>query len=333
MEFSTLNAQAESLLKSILKMFDGNEYSFVKVPIDNLPATVKPNVDQLSRELQKEDLISSYQLRTNNELFAVLTSKALEYFDDRKKDVVHEMMFRKLPKNSEQLLEKILDLESQDQNVAQVLDDNLKSLSDKQRGILVNILKELENYNLIEFTWEGQNLINAQLKKLGRSYFDRKEKYYNAHDLPATTVPPQPPVPVNQMQADSVAEAVADVRQRRLDLLGDDGAEEEPMFTGQNQPDPPLFMQPQVPAQKQMPVDIYGYLDSLAEQRGGADTEQLKQLIEDVGEFLELLKFQKTVPDNPELWDKLQVQFQKHPWFLGEITQLVGREVLALLPR
>lgn len=66
------------------------------------------------------------------------------------------------------------------------------------------------------------------------------------------------------------------------------------------------------------------------EDKGGADAEELRAILEEVKEYIDNLEESKHVAKNKGLFSKLSNHLEKHGWFYGEIVGLLGAAVLQI---
>lgn len=67
------------------------------------------------------------------------------------------------------------------------------------------------------------------------------------------------------------------------------------------------------------------------EEKGGDEAEELRQLLEEVKEYIENMQESKHVAKNKGLFAKLSNHLEKHGWFYGEVVGLLGTAVLQLV--
>ena len=64
------------------------------------------------------------------------------------------------------------------------------------------------------------------------------------------------------------------------------------------------------------------------EERGGADKETLKELLDDVKELIENIESSRSIPKQKKLYERLNAHIVKHGWFYGAVIQLLGTAVM-----
>lgn len=74
-------------------------------------------------------------------------------------------------------------------------------------------------------------------------------------------------------------------------------------------------------------IDLQKRIDS----QGGADTEELKEILEDVKELIENIESSRLIPKQKQLFKKLSDHASKHGWFYAEIVSLLGQHIITML--
>lgn len=67
------------------------------------------------------------------------------------------------------------------------------------------------------------------------------------------------------------------------------------------------------------------------EERGGADKEELKELLAEVKELTENMETTRSIPKQKGLFKRLSDHMATHGWFYAEVVALLGQQALSLL--
>lgn len=77
--------------------------------------------------------------------------------------------------------------------------------------------------------------------------------------------------------------------------------------------------------------NIVKNLEKYIEENGGADKEELKNILEDTKELCSDIKPGSTLPTRKRLFEKLSNHMAKHGWFYGAIVQLIGTTAMQVM--
>lgn len=66
-------------------------------------------------------------------------------------------------------------------------------------------------------------------------------------------------------------------------------------------------------------------------EKGGEDSEKLKELLDEVKELIENMQESRHIPKNKSLFERLSNHLEKHGWFYGEVVGLIGAAAMQLL--
>ena len=72
-------------------------------------------------------------------------------------------------------------------------------------------------------------------------------------------------------------------------------------------------------------------IEKMIEEKGNEDKEELQKLLEEVKELIENIEASRNVPKQKSLMQRLSDHFEKHGWFYGAVSQLLGTKVIDLL--
>lgn len=67
------------------------------------------------------------------------------------------------------------------------------------------------------------------------------------------------------------------------------------------------------------------------DEKGGEDTEELRDVLEEIKEFLENIKESRHIPKNKRLFERLSAHLTKHGWFYGEVVALIGTATMQMM--
>ena len=66
-------------------------------------------------------------------------------------------------------------------------------------------------------------------------------------------------------------------------------------------------------------------------EKGGEDSEKLKELLDEVKELIENMQESRHIPKNKSLFERLSNHLEKHGWFYGEVVGLIGAAAMQML--
>lgn len=72
-------------------------------------------------------------------------------------------------------------------------------------------------------------------------------------------------------------------------------------------------------------------IEKMIDEQGSEDREILYQLLEEVKELLENIEASRNIPKQKSLMQRLSDHLEKHSWFYGAVTQLIGSKIIGLL--
>ena len=72
-------------------------------------------------------------------------------------------------------------------------------------------------------------------------------------------------------------------------------------------------------------------IEKRIEDDGGEDKEALKGLLDEAKELIENIQATREIPKNKGFFNRLSLHLEKHGWFYGEITGLLGNAVLTMI--
>ena len=72
-------------------------------------------------------------------------------------------------------------------------------------------------------------------------------------------------------------------------------------------------------------------IESEIDEKGGEDSENLRELLDEVKELIENMQESRHIPKNKSLFEKLSNHLEKHGWFYGEVIGLIGAAAMQML--
>lgn len=72
-------------------------------------------------------------------------------------------------------------------------------------------------------------------------------------------------------------------------------------------------------------------IEKAIDEKGGADKEELKDLLNEVRELVDNMQTSRTIPKQKNLYKRLSNHLEKHGWFYGAIVQLLGTAAVGIL--
>lgn len=72
-------------------------------------------------------------------------------------------------------------------------------------------------------------------------------------------------------------------------------------------------------------------LEREIDEKGGDDSANLKELLDEVKELIENMQESRRIPKNKSLFERLSNHLEKHGWFYGEVIGLIGAAAMQML--
>lgn len=69
-------------------------------------------------------------------------------------------------------------------------------------------------------------------------------------------------------------------------------------------------------------------LEKEIEEKGNEDKEELKQILEEVKDYIDNINATKSIPKNTGLFKRIGNHFNKHQWFYSQVVGLLGQALL-----
>lgn len=74
-------------------------------------------------------------------------------------------------------------------------------------------------------------------------------------------------------------------------------------------------------------------IESEIDEKGGGDSANLRELLDEVKELIENIQESRHIPKNKSLFERLSNHLEKHGWFYGEVVGLIGAATMQMLQR
>ncbi len=184
-EFTMLNKMQEDMLKTILECYDGNESLEVNGSYQVFPKYMKLSIKEAMMQLKSRGLIASFNIFLNGwSIF--LTPNGISYFEDKEERERKDMsLFVKLPSNSRQLLQEIVDAD----NPVELLQEKFnQASSNKEDELLRSLLRELSGYGFIVVQWASNVPYNVQINNSARTYEEKEKEYEKQTSSSSSTI-------------------------------------------------------------------------------------------------------------------------------------------------
>lgn len=161
----------EEVLSIILQKYDENERFIVSGDYSEFPSSMRFSIGDSLNKLK----IAGYLSTVNNSLSGwsvILSPDGLNYFE---KKGLRKELFEELPDNAKELLKKLLEVESNNGKLDEILNEEIKN--DKTDKIVRGIIGTLKYNGLLNVSWGSGIVSYAELTNEGRNYFEREKKY------------------------------------------------------------------------------------------------------------------------------------------------------------
>lgn len=161
----------EEVLSIILQKYNENEQFIVSGDYSEFPSSMKFSIGDSLNKLK----IAGYLSTVNNSLSGwsvILSPDGLNYFE---KKGLRKELFEELPDNAKELLKKLLEVESNNGKLDEILNEEIKN--DKTDKIVRGIIGTLKYNGLLNVSWGSGIVSYAELTNEGRNYFEREKKY------------------------------------------------------------------------------------------------------------------------------------------------------------
>ena len=163
--------------------------------------------------------------------------------------------------------------------------------NDKTDKIVRGIICTLVENGLVNVSWESNTVYYAELTNAGRTYFEREEKYMKQLEM---------------------------TRQNSYNI-GTINANGSNLVIG-NAVSSNLSIESKIDnIQKEI------------EKNGGEDKEELQELLQETKEIVENFQNSKNVQPRKGFINKLSKHLEKHRWFYGAITTILGEAFMQIL--
>ena len=72
-------------------------------------------------------------------------------------------------------------------------------------------------------------------------------------------------------------------------------------------------------------------IERMIDENGGEDTEELRDLLNEVKELIENMQASRSIPKQKKLFQRLNDHVVRHGWFYGAVVQLLGTATMTML--
>lgn len=163
--------------------------------------------------------------------------------------------------------------------------------NDKTDKIVRGIIGTLVENGLVIVSWASNTVYYAELTNAGRTYFEREEKYMKQLEM---------------------------TRQNSYNI-GTINANGSNLVIG-NTISSSLSIESKI-----------NNIEKEIEKRGGEDKEDLQELLQETKEIVENFQNSKNVQPRKGFINRLSKHLEKHGWFYGAVTTILGEAVIQIL--
>jgi hypothetical protein len=198
-------------------------------------------------------------------------------------------VFDELANSSKELLKDIIKIENEKGNIVEFLNSRIKQVGKENevRGIIGTLKKE----GLLKVSEASNYPYVAYLTDLGRTYFEREERYFERLEKQNGAT-----YNVGTINANNSNVVVGEIINSTLNVE--------------------LIMHK---------------LDEKIDKNGGEDKKELKELLEEAKEIIDNIEQFKNIQTRKTFTQKLSVYLKKHDWFYKEILIIFGQTVIKSL--
>ena len=161
----------EEVLSIILQKYDENEQFIVSGDYSEFPSSMKFSIGDSLNKLKIAGYLSAVNCSLSD-WSVILSPDGLNYFE---KKGLRKELFEELPDNAKELLKKLLEVESNNGKLDEILNEEIKN--DKTDKIVRGIIGTLKYNGLLNVSWGSGIVSYAELTNEGRNYFEREKKY------------------------------------------------------------------------------------------------------------------------------------------------------------
>lgn len=161
----------EEVLSIILQKYDENEQFIVSGDYSEFPSSMRFSIGDSLNKLKIAGYLSAVNCSLSD-WSVILSPDGLNYFE---KKGLRKELFEELPDNAKELLKKLLEVESNNGKLDEILNEEIKN--DKTDKIVRGIIGTLKYNGLLNVSWGSGIVSYAELTNEGRNYFEREKKY------------------------------------------------------------------------------------------------------------------------------------------------------------
>ena len=161
----------EEVLAIILQKYDENEQFTVSGDYSEFPSSMRFSIGDSLNKLKIAGYLSAVNCSLSD-WSVILSPDGLNYFE---KKGLRKELFEELPDNAKELLKKLLEVESNNGKLDEILNEEIKN--DKTDKIVRGIIGTLKYNGLLNVSWGSGIVSYAELTNEGRNYFEREKKY------------------------------------------------------------------------------------------------------------------------------------------------------------
>ena len=161
----------EEVLSIILQKYNENEQFIVSGDYSEFPSSMKFSIGDSLNKLKIAGYLSAVNCSLSD-WSVILSPDGLNYFE---KKGLRKELFEELPDNAKELLKKLLEVESNNGKLDEILNEEIKN--DKTDKIVRGIIGTLKYNGLLNVSWGSGIVSYVELTNEGRNYFEREKKY------------------------------------------------------------------------------------------------------------------------------------------------------------
>lgn len=161
----------EEVLSIILQKYNENEQFIVSGDYSEFPSSMKFSIGDSLNKLKIAGYLSAVNCSLSD-WSVILSPDGLNYFE---KKGLRKELFEELPDNAKELLKKLIEVESNNGKLDEILNEEIKN--DKTDKIVRGIIGTLKYNGLLNVSWGSGIVSYAELTNEGRNYFEREKKY------------------------------------------------------------------------------------------------------------------------------------------------------------
>ncbi len=182
----------------------------------------------------------------------------------------------------------------------QIIDNEEKNISDllakkveedKTDAIVRGIIGTLKENGLINVNWASNNVYHAELTNAGRTYFEREERYKKQLEMSR-----QIAYNIGTINANGSNFVIGNAINSNFNL-----------------------------------ESSFNNVEKEIEEKGGEDKEELHDLLQETKEIIENFENSKIVQTRKSFINRLSKHLEKHSWFYGAITTILGETFIKVL--